>query len=187
MASGRGSNAKAIIAYSQQRDACFEVRLILSNKKDAGVLILADDTGIRKEVFNKTDFYKNRSVLSRLEEEKIDLIVLAGFLWLIPAYLIAAFPKRIINIHPALLPKYGGKGMYGQYIHEAVKAHGETTSGITIHFVNESYDEGAIIFQAQCLLKESDTPADIGKRVLGLEHHFYPKVINGVSSRLDVR
>ena len=184
MASGRGSNAKAIIDYSKQEDCAFRVKLILSNKKNAGVLDHGADNDIPTFVFNKTEFSENQGILQRLEEEKIDLVVLAGFLWLIPKYLIDAYPRKMLNIHPALLPKYGGKGMYGQHIHKAVHENNEAFSGMTVHFVNEVYDEGGIIFQTQCPLSEMDLPQDIANKVLKLEHFFYPRIIEGVAGRM---
>ena len=122
-------------------------------------------------------FYKEESILDLFQEHKIDWIILAGFLWLVPTYLVAAFPNRIVNIHPALLPRYGGKGMYGMHVHKAVRANDEQESGITIHYVNAKYDEGAIIFQASCRVDTEDSPTDIAKKVQQLEHaHFAPQI-----------
>ncbi|KRP28849.1 MAG: phosphoribosylglycinamide formyltransferase [Cryomorphaceae bacterium BACL22 MAG-120619-bin32] len=127
--------------------------------------------------FEKTDFFKENTVLHFLQQEQTDFIILAGFLWKIPANLLAAFPNKIINIHPALLPKYGGKGMYGMHIHKAVKANNETETGITIHYVNENYDEGAIIFQAKTTLTSEDTPETIAEKIYVLEQEYFPKLI----------
>ena len=183
-ASGRGSNAKKIYAHSLKEESSYEVACILSNRKNAGVLDYAEENGIQTYVFHKEEFYNSTRILDYLEWEKVDLISLAGFLWLIPDYLIAAFPRRILNIHPALLPNYGGKGMYGKHIHEAVRNNNDRVSGMTIHFVNEKYDEGRMIFQVQCRLDPDDDADDIARKVLRLEHHFYPKVVDGVCSRL---
>ena len=127
---------------------------------------------------DRSFFYESEGILKVLKNEKIDLIVLAGFLWLIPSYLIKAYPNKIVNIHPSLLPKYGGKGMYGHYVHEAVKANNENESGMTIHFVNEEFDDGNQIFQAKCSLNESDSADEIAKKVLVLEHKHYAEVID---------
>ncbi len=184
LASGRGSNAQAIYHYSQGLDTSFEIDCILSNKEDAGVLSFAKSKGIDIKVFDRETFYKSEAIAEYLSDREVRLIVLAGFLWLIPSYLVKAYPRRILNIHPALLPKYGGKGFYGHHVHEAVKRNGDEKSGITIHYVNDKYDEGHMIFQSQCLLEADWTPEQIGKSVLRLEHHFYPQVINGVASKL---
>ncbi len=175
-ASGTGSNARSIIDYFKA-DPDVRVALVLSNKKDAGVLDIARQHNIPALVINRASFYETEELLDVLAENKIDFIVLAGFLWLAPAYLVRAFPRAIVNIHPALLPKYGGKGMYGMHVHEAVKAAGEQESGMTVHYVNEQYDEGDIVFQARCALSPSDTPADIARKVLALEHRYYPECI----------
>lgn len=184
LASGRGSNAQAIYHYSQGLDTSFEIDCILSNKEDAGVLSFAKSHGIETKVFDRETFYKSEAIAEYLSGREVGLIVLAGFLWLIPSYLVKAYPRRILNIHPALLPKYGGKGFYGHHVHEAVKRNGDEKSGITIHYVNDKYDEGHMIFQSQCLLEADWSPEQIGKSVLRLEHHFYPQVINGVASKL---
>ena len=131
-------------------------------------------------LIDQTDFKNPKKLIERIKEQQIDLLVLAGFLWLIPKALIEAFPNKIINLHPALLPKYGGKGMYGMNVHRAVKEAGEKASGITIHFVNEHYDEGGIIFQATCHISPSDTPENIAKNVLALEHRYFSEVIEKV-------
>lgn len=128
-------------------------------------------------VVDRADFYGSEQVLTVLREHEIDFVVLAGFLWLVPAYLVRAYWRRMVNIHPALLPAYGGKGMYGMHVHEAVKAAGERETGITIHYVNERYDEGDVIFQARCPVSPDDTPADIARKVQALEHEHYPRVL----------
>lgn len=175
-ASGAGSNARRIMEYFQHSDAV-KVQLVISNKPHAPVLGIAHDFGVDTLVINRSSFYDTEDLLKRLQADQIDFIVLAGFLWLIPPYLIQAFPQRIVNIHPALLPRYGGKGMYGMHVHEAVKAAGETETGITIHYVNEHYDEGQAIFQAACPVLPDDTPQDIARRVQELEHLHFPAVL----------
>jgi phosphoribosylglycinamide formyltransferase-1 len=182
-ASGSGTNAEKIIQYFDQNPEV-EVSLIVSNKAEAGVLNFAEHYDIPTMIIDRGFLYGSNQMLFELNHQSIDCIVLAGFLWLVPAYLIDAFPKKIINIHPALLPKYGGKGMYGHFVHQAVKDAGEQKSGITIHFVNELYDDGAIIFQATCDLTPEDTPSDIAKKVQKLEHQYYPAIIDQVISRL---
>jgi phosphoribosylglycinamide formyltransferase-1 len=183
-ASGSGSNAQKIMEHFQN-SAKAQVALILSNKKDAYVLTRADNFGVPTAVFDKTNFYENRQVLDLLQNNKIDFIVLAGFLWLMPTNIIQAFPKRIINIHPALLPKYGGKGMYGMKVHEAVWQNKETESGITIHYVNEKYDEGQIIFQAHCQIVAEDNPDSIAQKVHELEYMYFSEVIDNLVSELE--
>ena len=175
-ASGTGSNAKKIIEYLAEKDH-IQVALIISNKATAPVLDLARANNIPTLVIDRKTFYESETILDILGQHRIDFIVLAGFLWLIPAYLVRAFTRRMVNIHPALLPSYGGKGMYGIYVHRAVKAAGDTKSGITIHFVNENYDEGDIIFQASCPIDSTDSPETIAKKVLKLEHHYFARVI----------
>lgn len=176
-ASGSGSNARKILEYFEDRDD-IDVSLIITNKRKAGVLEHAMDFDVPTMWIDKSFFYDTEGILKVLEDEKIDLVVLAGFLWLIPPYLIEAYPNKIINIHPALLPKYGGKGMYGHHVHKAVKENQETESGMTIHFVNEQFDEGDHIFQAKCPIKESDSADEIAKKVLQLEHANYSRVID---------
>ncbi len=175
-ASGGGSNARKIIEHFEKSDLG-RVALVVSNKKDAGVLDIAHAHQIPTHLIGRADFYESKKILSILDEHRIDLIVLAGFLWLVPTYLIGAYPKRIVNIHPALLPLFGGKGMYGAHVHTAVKAAGAKESGITIHFANEHYDAGDIIFQTTCALTEEDTPETIARKVLALEHEHFPKVV----------
>lgn len=178
-ASGSGTNAEKIFQFFQEHHQA-EVSLLCCNKKNAFVLERAERFGIPTLTFNRSQFYDSTEIVNRLKEENIDLIVLAGFMWLVPESLVAQFPNQITNIHPALLPKYGGKGMYGMHVHEAVKAAGEKETGITIHYVNEHYDEGAIIAQFSCQLAPTDGPSDIAKKVQILEHENYPKVIENL-------
>lgn len=174
--SGNGSNAEAIFKYFEKSDFVKTV-LVLSNNREAPGLRRAEKYNLPVKVFTKTQFRESGEVLEWLKEAGVTHMVLAGFLWLIPENLIKAYPHRIINIHPALLPKFGGKGMYGMKVHEAVKQSGEKTTGITIHVVDEKYDEGKIIFQAQCNVLISDTPEQISLKVQQLEHLHYPRVI----------
>lgn len=176
LASGGGSNAEEIFKYFQDHPA-IEVVLLLCNNPEATVLIRAQKFGIPSIVFSKQEFSESEIVLSWLKEKQVTHIVLAGFLWLVPDYLIKAFPDRIVNIHPALLPKFGGKGMYGMKVHEAVKQSGEKETGITIHLVNEKYDDGGVLFQAKCNVDATDTPGQIAKKVHQLEYASYPKII----------
>ena len=175
-ASGGGSNAQKIIEHFKGHPSV-EIALVISNKKDAGVLGIAANHQIPTHIIERQSFYNTDVLLSVLKENSIDFIALAGFLWLVPSYLVKAFPKKIVNIHPALLPKYGGKGMYGHFVHEAVKAANETESGMTIHYVDEHYDEGTIIFQAKCAIDAEDSAAEIARKVLALEHQHFPLVI----------
>ena len=158
----------------------FQVALVLSNKRDAGVLERARRLNVPAFVFTGEEFDAGEPIIYKLAEYPIDFIVLAGFLRKIPDKLLRAFPNRIVNIHPALLPKYGGKGMYGRHVHEAVVRAGEHESGITIHYIDDHYDEGAIIFQASCPLSPSDTPDDVARKVHALEYAHYPRVIEQV-------
>ena len=175
-ASGSGSNAENIAHYFKgNRDV--NVSLIVSNKKDAYVHERAKRLCIESVFFQKSDFETTNKVLDYLTSKQIDFIVLAGFLLKVPENLLKAFPSRIINIHPALLPKFGGKGMYGDAVHKAVVEAGETESGITIHYVNENYDEGAIIFQAKCPVLEGDGYEDVAEKVHTLEYTHFPVVI----------
>jgi phosphoribosylglycinamide formyltransferase 1 len=175
-ASGSGTNAENIVHYFKNQKRV-EISLILTNKSDAFVIQRAKRLNIPILIFNKDDFYKTRKVLDNLIENNIDLIVLAGFLWLIPENIIKSFEKRIVNIHPALLPDFGGKGMYGDYVHKKVVETGQTESGISIHYVNEHYDDGDIIFQAKCSVEKNDTPETLAKKIHQLEYENYPKVI----------
>ena len=178
-ASGGGSNARKIIEHFKG-SSVGRVALVVSNKANAGVLSIAEEHGIPTQIIDRQGFYETEQILELLKEHKIGFVVLAGFLWLVPGYLVRAFPRRILNIHPALLPKFGGKGMYGHHVHEAVKASGETETGMTIHFVNEHYDEGDIVFQARCPVSKEDSPEDIARNVLALEHRYFPETIERV-------
>ena len=183
-ASGSGTNAECIGNYFDKNPNA-EVRLILTNKKDAGVIKRAENLGIRTIIFNKMELYETTKIADILEEEKIDLVVLAGFLLLIPENLLEKYPGRILNIHPALLPKYGGKGMYGKRVHEAVIENGEQYSGISIHFVNEKYDDGQIIFQDRLEVMPDDTPDSLASKIHQLEYKHYPRVIEDVLLKLE--
>ncbi len=173
--SGNGSNAKAIIAYAQQQQT-FTVSAIFCNNKNAGIIPWANANSIDLVLFTRVEF-SEENFINKVKQYRPELIVLAGFLLQVPTYLINAYTNKIVNIHPALLPKYGGKGMYGHYVHEAVKANKETESGITIHLVNEHYDEGEILKQVTVTLTEADSPETIAQKVLKLEHEWYAKVI----------
>lgn len=180
-ASGSGSNAENIIRYFQENDSV-QVSLILSNKSDAYVLERAHRLKVPSNVFPKEDWLAGDEILAVLQEYRIDLVVLAGFLIRIPDLLLYAYPNKIINIHPALLPKFGGKGMYGDCVHEAVVAAGDKESGITIHYINERYDEGNTIFQATCPVLPEDTPEEVAKKVHALEYKYFPLIIEKVMS-----
>lgn len=180
-ASGSGSNAENIIRYFQGNDSV-QVSLILSNKSDAYVLERAHRLRVPSYVFPKEDWLAGDEILAVLQEHRIDFVVLAGFLIRVPDLLLYAYPNKIINIHPALLPKFGGKGMYGDGVHEAVVAAGEKESGITIHYINERYDEGNTIFQATCPVLPEDTPEEVAKKVHALEYKYFPLVIEQVVS-----
>ena len=175
-ASGSGSNAENIIQYFAQKPQ-FCVKSVFCNVPDAYVLERAKKYRIPSFVFNREEFRNPDKVFRQLQEQEIDFIVLAGFLWLMPSFITAAWPNKIVNIHPALLPAYGGKGMYGHHVHEAVIAAGEKESGITIHYVNDHYDQGAIIFQAKCPVLPTDTPDDLAARVHELEYRYFPEII----------
>jgi len=177
LASGSGSNAENIHSYFSDRNDIL-ISLILSNNPDAYVHVRAKKLGITSLTMSKEDLQKEGPLLAIMREYRIDFIVLAGYLLKIPSDIIQAFPNRIMNIHPALLPKFGGKGMYGNRVHEAVIANGEKESGITIHIVNECYDEGQIIFQATCPVLENDTPDSLASRVHALEYAHFPRVID---------
>ena len=174
-ASGSGTNAQNIIEYFKKKKN-IEISLVLSNKKEAYVLQRAQLLDVSTGFFSREDFH-NYTVLKLLEEYRIDFIVLAGFLWLIPEGFLRAYPNRIVNIHPALLPKYGGKGMYGARVHETVLENKEKESGISIHYVNEEYDKGNIIFQAWCKIEQGETADSLAEKVHELEYEHYPRVI----------
>ena len=175
-ASGSGSNAENIIEYfSGSEQIIFP--LIVSNKADAYVHERARRLGVASFTFSAAEFREGSAIIQLLQVHEIDFIVLAGFLLKIPEAILKAYPNKIINIHPALLPKFGGKGMYGHHVHEAVVAAGECESGITIHYVNENYDEGAIIFQARCEVTPDDTPEMVAEKVHQLEYKYFPETI----------
>jgi len=182
-ASGAGTNAQKIIdhfRYSSQA----RVALIVCNKKKAGALQIAEKENIPSLIIEKEKFFSGKGYLDELLERKIDFIVLAGFLWKIPGPLLQAYAKRIVNIHPALLPKFGGQGMYGSNVHEAVLAGKESESGITIHYVDEHYDNGDIILQIKCPVLDNDTPESLANRIHLLEHANYPVVIENLVAEL---
>ncbi|MEN9444780.1 MAG: phosphoribosylglycinamide formyltransferase [Bacteroidota bacterium] len=176
-ASGSGSNAQNIAQHFAQSTE-IQISLILANRPDAYVLQRAQNLGIPQYVFDRDTFYQQTQVLAELQAHEIDFIVLAGFMWLIPDYLLEAYPNKIINIHPSLLPRYGGKGMYGDKVHQAVIAAADTHSGITIHYVNSRYDEGQVIYQATCPVLPTDTPETLATKIHDLEYEHFPKIID---------
>lgn len=178
-ASGAGTNAREIFKYFQKSDE-IHVVAVFSNKAGAGVLNVADEYNAAKVIFGKNDLLSPQGILDQLKAHQVEWIILAGFLWKVPDELIRAYPNRIINIHPALLPKFGGKGMYGMHVHQAVKEAGEDKSGITIHYVNEHYDEGGIIAQKETALTPDDSPESIAQKVQELEHFWFPRIIEQV-------
>lgn len=178
-ASGSGTNAENMIRYFSKSET-FKVVLVISNNAGAGVHLRAQSLDIPSFSFTREAFLTGQEILNKLRAFRIDFIVLAGFLHKIPKKILLAYPHRIINIHPALLPKYGGKGMYGNHVHEAVIAAGESETGITIHYINEQYDEGAILFQTTCPVYSTDTPDVLAGRVHALEYLYYPRVIEEI-------
>jgi phosphoribosylglycinamide formyltransferase-1 len=176
-ASGSGSNAENIITYFQKKKKA-EVVLVLSNNPKALVLERAKKLGVQNLVFNKQQLNDSNWAIENLGT--LDLIVLAGFLWKFPEHLIENYKNKVVNVHPALLPKYGGKGMYGMHVHEAVVKNKEIESGITIHYVNEHYDDGAIIFQAKCTIHPKDTPSDVAAKIHKLEMRYFPEVVQQI-------
>jgi phosphoribosylglycinamide formyltransferase 1 len=178
-ASGAGTNAKNIIHHFRHHPV-ISVSLVVCNKPGAGVLTIAHEEGIPALLIEKEAFFDGTAYVPELREKKIDFIILAGFLWKIPEALIKAYPRRIINIHPALLPKHGGKGMYGRFVHEAVIAAADKETGITIHYVDEQYDNGEPIFQARVTIEAGDNPGTLAKKVQELEYKHFPRVIEGV-------
>lgn len=180
-ASGAGSNALKIIEHFSHHPK-IRVDLIVCNKPKAGVLNIADEHGIPTLILDKEQFFRGNAYVDEFKVDDIDFIVLAGFLWKVPNALIHAYPEKIVNIHPALLPKYGGKGMYGNFVHEAVIANKDKESGISIHLVDEVYDHGKIIFQARCEVREDDTAESLAARIHELEHKHYAKVIEELLS-----
>lgn len=180
-ASGSGSNAENLIKFFHNSDNASVIQ-ILCNNPHAKVLDRAKRLKVSALSFNRIAFSKTEDVLNILKASQPDLIVLAGFLWKFPEFILEAFPNKVINVHPALLPKYGGKGMYGMNVHEAVVANNETETGITIHYVNEHYDEGAIIFQATCDVTATDTAEDVAAKIHELEMEYFPKVVEQLIS-----
>jgi len=181
LVSGTGTNAINIIEYFEKNSVA-DVTLVVSNKTDALAVEKAQNKGVKTIVFNNESFKKNGEVLDYLRSEYIDFIVLAGFLMKVPNDIIHAYPKKIVNLHPSLLPKFGGKGMYGTRVHRAVVEAQESESGISIHYVNEGYDEGAIIFQAKVSIEKKDSVEVLAQKIQQLEHRFFPKVIEQVIS-----
>ncbi len=178
-ASGNGTNAKLLIEHFESHRAA-QVTLLVCNKAEAGAVRIAQEHGVETLIISREEFFSDSSIVKKLLERGIDFIVLAGFLWLIPLPIISAFPSRIINIHPALLPKFGGKGMYGKKVHESVLESGEKESGITIHFVNENFDEGNPIAQFSCPVFPNDNPESLAKRVQELEHGHFAEVLEKI-------
>ena len=178
-ASGSGSNAENIITYFQKNRKA-KVVLVLSNNPKALVLERANRLGVKSSVFNKHQLNDSKWAIENLKN--IDLIVLAGFLWKFPEHILEIYKNKVVNVHPSILPKYGGKGMYGMHVHNAVVNNKETESGITIHYVNEHYDEGAIIFQAKCTIDTMETPTDIAAKIHKLEMKHFPEVIQQILS-----
>ena len=182
-ASGSGSNAQKIMEhFKKHTDA--EVAIVLTNNPEAYVLQRADNFEIPTHIFDKHEFYETEDVVDLLKNLNIDLLVLAGFLWLVPDTILANYPKRIINIHPALLPKYGGKGMYGDRVHKEVLANGDEESGISIHYVNEDFDSGEIIYQARFKIEKNDDLELVKFKGQQLEHQYFPKIIEQVLKKI---
>lgn len=182
-ASGSGTNAENIIKYFSNRMTA-KVVLVLSNRREALVMERAAKLKVPAKFFDRNEFYGSEKVSGYLQEYKADFIVLAGFLWLVPEKILAGYCGRIVNIHPALLPAYGGKGMYGEKVHKSVIENGEKESGITIHYVNQSYDKGDVIFQARCQVLPGDSPGSLANRVHELEYLHYPRVIEELILKL---
>ena len=182
-ASGSGSNAQKIMEHFK-RNSEAEVVLILTNNPQAYVLQRADNFEVPSHIFTRREFYETDEVIRLLKNLQVDLIVLAGFLWLVPVALLKSFPNRIINLHPALLPKYGGAGMYGDHVHKAILANKEEESGITIHFVNEQFDEGEIIHQSKFKIDKDDNLEMVKFKGQQLEHHHFPRVVEGLLKKM---
>ena len=178
-ASGNGTNAERVIRYFEKSKIA-RVNIVITNNNKAGVIKRAHSLKVDLHLINRIDFYNSDDVLDILTQYKVDLIVLAGFLWLVPEALISKYDNKIINIHPALLPSYGGKGMYGKHVHEAVIASGNVKSGITIHYVNKLYDDGQIIFQADTKISKNETPDSLAKKIHLLEYEHFPEVIKSL-------
>jgi phosphoribosylglycinamide formyltransferase 1 len=185
-ASGAGSNAQKLIDYFRKHSQ-IKIALIVCNKPGAGVLTIAQKENIPSLIIEKEQFFRGNAYVDELKQQNIDFIVLAGFLWKVPVQLVKAYPQRIINIHPALLPNYGGKGMYGRFVHEAVIEAKETESGISIHYVDELYDHGQLIFQARCTIEAGDTPDSLAQKIHALEHEHYPLIVEKVIEELQNR
>jgi len=182
-ASGSGTNAENLILFF--RTSQFgRVRVVLTNRSDAGVIDRAQSLKVESLVFTREQFYSSNEVLDLLIERDIDYIVLAGFLWLVPENMLLPFENKMVNLHPALLPKYGGKGMYGSRVHRAVIENGESESGITIHYVNPEYDEGDIIFQARCNIEPGESPDSLAEKIHELEYEFFPTVVENLLKEL---
>lgn len=179
LASGNGTNAENIIRYFQ-RNKSGSVVLVLTNRASAGVVERARTLGVQTHCFSKEQWNDGTEVLALLRQKEIDFVVLAGFLARVPNNILHAYPRRMVNIHPSLLPKFGGKGMYGDRVHEAVMAAGETESGITIHYTSEEYDEGAVVFQTTCPVLPDDTPDTLAARIHRLEYEHYPRIIESL-------
>ena len=177
LGSGNGTNAQQISEYFAGRTDV-EVACIIYNVRNAYIAERAKNLGIESRYFGRADFYDNGNVLEYLREKEADWVILAGFLWLVPQAILDAYPGRVINIHPALLPKFGGKGMYGHHVHEAVVAAGERETGITIHIVDQHYDRGTTLFQAKCPVTPDDTPDTVAAKIHLLEKEYFPKVID---------
>ena len=182
-ASGSGTNAENLVHFFRT-DPIVRVGLVLTNNQNAGVIRRAQSNDIETLVFSRTEFYESEKILNLMKQRGIDFVVLAGFLWLVPDNILKTFENKVVNIHPALLPNYGGKGMYGRHVHEAVIANGEKESGITIHYVNARYDEGDIIFQARCKVKSDDTPESLASRIHQLEYEHFPQVVEKLLKEL---
>ena len=178
-ASGEGTNAENLFRYFQNHPT-IKITLLVCNNPKAGVIARVENAGIPVEIIDREQWKNAESIISILKGYKIDYIVLAGFLWLIPEALVNAYPNKIINIHPSLLPKFGGKGMYGMKVHQAVKQAGEGFTGITIHFIDNEYDKGKVIFQEKVEISPNDTPDDISAKVRGLELKYLPEIVEGV-------
>ncbi len=183
-ASGSGTNAEEFFKCFK-RHPTIKIVSLLSNNPQAYAIQRAGNHNLPHKVFSREQFYDSDNVLKYLRELKVTFIVLAGFMWLVPENIIAEYDKRIVNIHPALLPKYGGKGMYGDHVHKAVLNNKETESGITIHYVNHRFDEGAIVFQSRCKVLPQDTPEDLANRIHLLEYKHYPRVVEKILQHED--
>lgn len=184
-ASGNGTNAEKLFEHFKKHPV-IEISLLMCNNPEAGVIKKAKVKGIPSVLFTKNDLYDSNRVLKTLKENEIDWIALAGFLLLLPSNIVTKYPNKIVNLHPALLPKYGGKGMYGINVHQAVLDGKEEESGITIHLVNEEYDKGKIIFQATCLIDKGDTPDSLAAKIHKLEYEHFPPTLEGIILRKDV-